>query len=127
MCRRMLEKDRLNNLTETIINAAIAVHRELGPGLLESAYEACLSYELMERRLFFERQKPLPLVYRSVRMDCGFRVDLLVEKSVIVEAKAIERIDRIHLAQVRSYLRLSSCKVGLLMNFNVKHLTADGL
>jgi GxxExxY protein len=81
----------------------------------------------MERRLFFERQKPLPLVYRNVRMDCGYRVDLLVEKAVIVETKAIERIDRIHLAQVRSYLRLSSCKVGLLINFNVKYLAADGL
>ena len=108
----MTEQERLNVLTQTIINAAIAVHRELGPGLLESAYEACLSYELLQRSLFFERQKALPLVYRDVRMDCGFRVDLLVEQAVVIEVKAIERLDRVHMAQLRSYLRLSACKVG---------------
>jgi GxxExxY protein len=122
----MLEKDRLNTLTEKVIGAAIAVHHELGPGFLETAYEACLAYELMDRGLFFERQKPLPLVYRGVRMDCGYRVDLFVEHAVIVEVKSLERIGRVHGAQLRSYLRLSGCKVGLLLNFNVTWFTAEG-
>jgi GxxExxY protein len=123
----MLEKDRLNTLTETIIGAAIAVHHEIGPGLLETAYEACLAYELMDRGIFFVRQKPLPLVYRGVRMDCAYRVDLLVEDAVVVEVKSLERIGRVHEAQLRSYLRLSGCKVGLLLNFNVKWFTAEGI
>ena len=123
----MLEKDRLNTLTETIIGAAIAVHHEIGPGLLETAYEACLAYELMDRGIFFVRQKPLPLVYRGVEMDCAYRVDLLVEDVVVVEVKSLERIGRVHEAQLRSYLRLSGCKVGLLLNFNVKWFTAEGI
>jgi len=123
----MLEKDRLSTLTETIIGAAIAVHHEIGPGLLETAYEACLAYELMDRGIFFVRQKPLPLVYRGVRMDCAYRVDLLVEDVVVVEVKSLERIGRVHEAQLRSYLRLSGCKVGLLLNFNVKWFTAEGI
>jgi len=123
----MLERDRLNTLTEKIIGAAIAVHHEIGPGLLETAYEACLAYELMDRGIFFVRQKPLPLVYRGVEMDCAYRVDLLVENAVVVEVKALERIGRLHEAQLRSYLRLSGCKVGLLLNFNVKWLTAEGI
>ena len=124
--RDMLERDRLNTLTEKIIGAAIAVHHEIGPGLLETAYEACLAYELMDRGIFFVRQKPLPLVYRGVEMDCAYRVDLLVEDAVVVEVKALERIGRLHEAQLRSYLRLSGCKVGLLLNFNVKWLQ-DGI
>ena len=123
----MLERDRLNTLTEKIIGAAIAVHHEIGPGLLETAYEACLAYELMDRGIFFVRQKPLPLVYRGVEMDCAYRVDLLVENAVVVEVKALERIGRLHEAHLRSYLRLSGCKVGLLLNFNVKWLTAEGI
>ena len=123
----MLEKDRLNTLTEKIIGAAIAVHHEIGPGLLETAYEACLAYELMDRGMFFVRQKPLPLVYRGVRMDCAYRVDLLVQDAVVVEVKSLERIGRVHEAQLRSYLRLSGCKVGLLLNFNVKWFTAEGI
>jgi GxxExxY protein len=123
----MLEKDRFNTLTEKVIGAAITVHHQLGPGLLETAYEACLAYELMDRGFFFERQKPLPLVYRGVRMDCAYRVDLLVENAVIVEVKSLERIGRVHHAQLRSYLRLSGCRVGLLLNFNVKWLTAEGV
>ena len=123
----MHEKDRLNMLTEKIIGAAIAVHHEIGPGLLETAYEACLAYELMDRRIFFVRQKPLPLVYRGVRMDCAYRVDLLVESAVVIEVKSIERMGRVHEAQLRSYLRLSGCKVGLLLNFNVKWFTAEGI
>ena len=120
-------KDRLDALTQQIIGAAIAVHRELGPGLLESSYEAWLTFELVERRLRFERQKPLPLVYRGRTLDCGYRIDLLVEEEVVVEVKSVERLEPIHNAQVLSYLRLSSRKVGLLINFNVKWLADRGI
>ena len=122
-----LMKDRLNGLTEQIIGAAIAVHHELGPGMLETPCEACLAYELLDRGLFVERQKALPLVYRGQAMDCGYRIDLLIEKLVIVEVKSIERFERVHSAQLLSYLRLSGCKVGLLINFNVKWLVQDGI
>ena len=115
-------KHNLNKITEAIIGAAIAVHKELGPGLLESAYEACLAYELAERKLKVERQKGLPVTYHGVQLDCGYRIDLLVEKLVVVELKAVERLEPIHQAQMLSYLRLSGCKVGLLINFNVKVL-----
>src|SRR5882762_6274904 len=113
-------KDQLNALTERIIAAAIAVHHELGPGMLETTYEACLAYELLDGGLFVERQKSLPLVYRKQVLDCGFRIDLLVERAVVVEVKSVERFERVHGAQLVSYLRLSVCKVGLLINFNVK-------
>jgi GxxExxY protein len=116
----------INNITETIIGGAIAVHRELGPGLLESTYEACLAYELAKRGLAVERQKELPVKYRGVKLDCGYRIDLLVEEKVIVELKAVERLEPIHIAQVLSYLKLSGCNVGLLINFNVKVLK-DGI
>ena len=112
----------LNRITETVIGAAIAVHRELGPGLLESAYEACLVYELAEQGLTVERQKALPVKYRGVKVDCGYRIDLLVEGKVIIELKAVARLEPIHEAQLLSYLKLSGCKVGLLINFNVKVL-----
>ena len=115
-------KHNLNKITEVIIGAAIAVHKELGPGLLESAYEACLAYELAERKLKVERQKGLPVTYHGVQLDCGYRIDLLVEGLVVVELKAVERLEPIHQAQLLSYLRLSGCKVGLLINFNVKVL-----
>jgi GxxExxY protein len=118
----MEENKRLNELAEAIIGAAIAVHRALGPGLLESAYEACLAFELIQRGLKIEQQKPLPVIYKDVKLDCGYRMDLLVETSVIVEIKAIENIALIHEAQLLSYLKLSGCKVGLLINFNVKLL-----
>jgi len=117
---------KINNITETIIGAAMAVHRELGPGLLESTYEACLAYELAKRGLAVERQKELPVKYRGVKLDCGYRIDLLVEEKVIVELKAVERLQPIHIAQVLSYLKLSGCNVGLLINFNVKVLK-DGI
>jgi GxxExxY protein len=120
-------RDQLNALTHGIISAAIAVHHELGPGLLESPYEACLAFELMDRGLLVERQKSLPLTYRGQILDCGYRIDLLVERLVIVEVKAVERVERVHSAQVLSYLRLSGCKVGLLINFNVKWLAEDGI
>jgi GxxExxY protein len=123
----MLERERLNSLTESIISAAIAVHHELGPGMLESAYEACLTYELLDRGVSIERQKSLPLTYRGQVLDCGYRVDLLVESAVVVEIKCIERFERVHSAQLLSYLRFSKCKVGLLINFNVKWLTEDGI
>jgi len=112
----------LNRITETIIGAAMAVHQELGPGLLESAYEACLAYELAECGLAVERQKALPVRYRGIKVDCGYRMDLLVEEKVIVELKAQERLEPIHKAQLLSYLKLSGCKVGLLINFNVRVL-----
>lgn len=113
------EAEKLNQITEKIIGAAIEVHRALGPGLLESAYEACLAFELAERGLRIERQKPLPVFYRDVKLDCGYRLDLLVEESVIIEIKAVDRLAPIHQAQLQSYLKLSGCKVGLLLNFNV--------
>jgi len=109
----------LNDLTGTIIGAAIEVHRFLGPGLLESAYEACLVFELCERGLKVERQVELPLCYKGVRLDCGYRLDLCVENAVIVEVKATNNMATVHQAQLTSYLKLSGCKVGLLINFNV--------
>lgn len=114
--------DDLNRITEEIIGAAMAVHRELGPGLLESAYEACLVFELAELGLKVERQKSLPLEYRGIEVDCGYRIDILVDGRVIVEIKAVEKLQPIHKAQLLSYLKLSGCKVGLLMNFNVRVL-----
>jgi GxxExxY protein len=116
----------LNQLTEKSIGAAIEVHRHLGPGLLESAYETCLAYELGQLGLAVERQKALPLVYKEIRLDQGYRLDLLVEQKVIVELKVVERITPVHEAQVLSYLRFSGCRIGLLLNFDVK-LLKDGI
>jgi GxxExxY protein len=123
----MPERERLNAITERIIGAAITVHHELGPGMLESAYEACLAYELLDHGLAIERQKPVPVIYRNQALDCGYRLDLLVENSVIVEVKSVERLERVHAAQLRSYLGFSKCKVGLLLNFNVAWLAKDGI
>jgi GxxExxY protein len=119
-------KEELNRLTELVIGAGIRVHRELGPGLLESAYEACLEFELKSLGLQVERQKALPVRYRNVVVECGYRIDLLVEGKVIVELKSIEKLAPIHDAQLLSYLKLSSCHVGLLLNFNVPALR-DGI
>lgn len=113
---------KVDDITEAIIGAAIQVHRSLGPGLLESAYEACLEYELLQRGLRIERQKPLPVAYREVRLDCGYRIDLLVEDAVVVEIKAVDHVMPIHEAQMLSYLRLSGYQVGLLINFNTRML-----
>lgn len=110
---------RGGEVTEQILGAAIAVHRALGPGLLESAYEACLAFELLERRLHIERQSALPVVYRGVRIDCGYRLDIVVEGMVVVEIKAVERLLPIHDAQILTYLKLSGLPLGLLLNFNV--------
>ena len=115
-------KEDLNTVTSGIIGAAIDVHRALGPGLLESAYEACLAYELAQRKMRVEQQKPLPLVYGDVKLDCGYRIDLLVDDVVIVEIKSVDSLAPIHKAQMLSYLKLSGCQVGLLINFNVKLL-----
>ena len=104
-------------LTETVIGFAINVHRHLGPGLLESAYEECLCYELRENGLTFRRQVPLPVVYKSVRLECGYRIDVVVENQVILEIKAVERLISIHEAQVLTYMRLSGIRTGLLLNF----------
>ena len=115
-------KKNFDKITEMIIGGAIAVHRALGPGLLESAYEVCLGFELVDRGLSVERQKALPVKYRGVNLDCGYRIDLLVEAIIIIELKAIEKVDPIHKAQLLSYLKLSGCKLGLLINFNVRML-----
>jgi GxxExxY protein len=110
-------------LTEAIIGAAIEVHRHLGPGLLESTYESCLAFELNQRGLTVERQKELPVVYKGVRIDCGYRIDLLVDGVVVLELKAVEKLLPIHEAQLLSYLKLSGLKIGLMLNFNVRQLT----
>jgi GxxExxY protein len=121
------EAARLNGLTEQIIAAAIAVHRVLGPGLLESAYEACLFHELVARGLKVERQKPLPLVYEGVKLDCAYRLDLVVGDSVVVEVKSVAKLDRVHEAQMVSYLKISELRVGLVINFNIRVLTQGGI
>jgi GxxExxY protein len=118
----MEEKDRLDSITRRIIGAAIEVHRRLGPGLLESAYETCLVFELREIGVKVEAQKSLPVVYRDVKLDCGYRLDLVVEDSVVVEIKAVDQLAPIHDAQLLSYLRLSGMRVGLLINFHVRVL-----
>ncbi len=118
----MDEKDRLDSITRRIIGAAIEVHRRVGPGLLESAYEACLTFELRQFGFNVEAQKPLPLVYRDVKLDCGYRLDLVIEDAVIVEIKAVDQLAPIHEAQLLSYLRLSGKRVGLLINFHVRVL-----
>jgi GxxExxY protein len=122
----MRDLESYNPLTEKIIAAAMEVHRALGPGLLESAYEACLMYELAQQGLKVEQQKPMPLAYKGVQLDCGYRLDLLVEDTVIIEMKAVEELHPIHEAQLISYLKISGCRVGLLINFNVR-LLKDGI
>jgi len=122
VARQPMTKEEYNRITDAIIGAAIEVHRQLGPGLLESAYEACLAYELIQRGVKIERQKELPLKYKEVALDCGYRMDLLVADSVVVEIKAAEHVSPLHEAQVISYLKLSGCKVGLLINFNATTL-----
>jgi GxxExxY protein len=122
----MAERDQLNGITRRIIGAAIQVHRSLGPGLLESAYQACLAYELTKLQLAVEQQKPLPLIYDQVKLDCGYRIDLLVNSLVLVELKSVDALAPIHEAQIITYLKLSGCTIGLLINFNVLVLK-DGI
>ena len=116
----------INDLTGQIIGAAIDVHKALGPGLLESAYEGCLCHELGLRRVSHDRQKPLPVAYKGFKLDCGYRLDLIVEKSVILELKSCETIEPIRRAQLLTSLKLSSLKVGLILNFNVP-IMKDGI
>jgi GxxExxY protein len=122
----MLPIDAEQAVTRAIISAAIDVHRVLGPGLLEFAYQACLSHELQLHGLRFRQQVELPLVYKDVKLDCGYRIDFIVEEKVILELKAIEGILPVHQAQLLTYLRLSGLRIGLLMNFNVPVLK-DGI
>lgn len=111
-----------NVITSQILKAAYLVHSNLGPGLLESAYEACLHYELSVAGLIAERQVPMPLIYKEIKLDTGYRIDVLVEKSVVIEVKAVETFTDVHIAQMITYLKLSNCKVGLLINFHVNSL-----
>lgn len=115
-----------SNLTEQIIGCAIRVHKALGPGLLESSYQACLCFELRKTGLFVESEKSLPLIYEEVKLECGYRIDLLVERQVVVEIKSVDTLADIHLAQVLTYLKLSNNRLGLLINFNVA-LLKDGI
>jgi len=118
---------RLNEITNAIIGAAIEVHKKLGPGLLESAYQECLAREFTLRSINFEKEKPLPVDYKGVRLECGYRLDFLVEGCVVVEIKSIEAIAPIHEAQLLTYLSLGGWKLGLLLNFNVNKLTEGGI
>ena len=113
-------------LTSQILNAAMEVHTQFGPGLLESVYEACLAYELGQRGLSVSRQLPVPVVYKGQHLDCGFRLDLMVEGVVIVELKTVEKLLPVHESQLFTHMRLLKCRVGLLLNFNVQHLR-DGI
>jgi GxxExxY protein len=112
----------VNQITETIIGCAIKVHSALGPGLLESAYQQCLFYKLKKSGLKVEKEKSLPVFYEEIELDCGYRLDFFVENQVIVELKAVEALTDIHLAQMLTYLKLSECEVGLIINFNVTQL-----
>ncbi len=111
-----------NELSKTVIGLAMKVHTALGPGLLESSYQECLYYEIQQAGIKVEKEKPLPLVYEEVKLECGYRVDLFIENKLIVEIKAVEATNAVHLAQVLTYLKLSDCRLGLLINFNVERL-----
>jgi len=115
-----------NELSNLVIGCAIKVHSALGPGLLESAYQECLFYEISNRGVFIEKEKPMPLLYEAVKMECGYRVDLMVDGKLIIEVKSVEALNEVHLAQVLTYLRLSNCKLGLLLNFKVARMR-DGI
>ena len=121
--RDLLHKE----LTEQIIGAAIEVHRQLGPGLLESAYEECLCHELTIRKIPYRRQIPLPVEYKGVKLDCGYRIDLLVDDAVIVELKCVEKLQPVHDAQLLTYLKLTAKSVGLILNFYTDILTRGGV
>ena len=116
----------INQHTERIIGCAIEVHKHLGPGLLESAYEECLAYELQNAGLKIERQKPVPVVYKNIKLECGYRIDILVENSVVIELKTAQEFNPVFEAQVLTYLKFAEKKIGLLINFNVK-LLKEGL
>jgi GxxExxY protein len=111
-----------NEISKLDFNCALTVHRDLGPGLLESAYTECLFYELIRMEMFVEKQKPLPLIYKQVNLEIGYRIDLVIENKFIIEVKSVEALNDVHLAQVLTYLKLSNCKLGMLINFNVSLL-----
>jgi GxxExxY protein len=127
-CRQKQKEQTMdiNQLSSRIIGAAIEVHKALGPGLLESAYEKCLCHELKLRGLSFENQKPLPLVFKGEKLDCGYQLDIVVENTIILELKSCGKIEPIHKAQLLTYLKLSGLKLGLLLNFNVP-IMRDGI
>ena len=108
-----------NELSRIVFDCALKVHQSLGPGLLESAYEECLFYELRKIGLNVEKQKPLPLIYEEVKLDVGYRIDIIVENKLIIEIKSVEALNDVHFAQLLTYLKLTNCKLGLLINFNV--------
>ena len=109
----------LNEITSTIIGCAIEVHRNLGPGLLESAYEECLAYELGRKGLMITRQQPTPVIYKEIKLECGYRIDILVENKVVIELKVVDAINPVHEAQILTYMKFAKKKLGLLINFNV--------
>jgi GxxExxY protein len=111
-----------DDLTAQILKCAFEVHTVLGPGLLESAYKECLSYKLEKSGLFIEKEKPIPIVFEQVKLECGYRLDILVEKNIVIELKSVEALNDVHLAQVLTYLKLGNFKIGYLMNFNVSSL-----
>ncbi|PZU90664.1 MAG: GxxExxY protein [Chryseobacterium sp.] len=110
-----------NEISKIVYESGYLIHKSLGPGLLESAYEECMCYELRKQGLFVEKQKPMPLFYDEVKMDVGYRLDLFIENKFILEIKSVETLNDIHLAQILTYLRLSKCKLGMLINFNTLH------
>jgi len=116
----------LNKLSQVVIGCAINVHKALGPGLLESVYQECLYYELCENGLYVEKEKTVPVVYKDIKMEIGYRIDLLVNDTLILEIKSVDELNKIHLVQVLTYLKLTQLKLGLLLNFNVSKLT-DGI
>lgn len=111
-----------NELSNRLIGLAMEVHSALGPGLLESSYKECLYYKVAKSGLYVEKEKPMPLIFEEVKLDCGYRIDLLVENKVVIETKAVEALNDVHLAQVLTYLKIGNFKLGLLMNFNVARL-----
>jgi len=118
----MHEGTRREVIFKQILDSAFMVHSELGPGLLESAYEQCLFYELSKKGIKVEKQKGMPLIYREIMMDLGYRLDLFVDGDIIVEIKAVEALNDVHMAQILTYMKISGCKLGLLINFNCRHL-----
>jgi GxxExxY protein len=119
MSRSYTEYD---NLTGMVLKCAYEVHTKLGPGLLESAYKECLAYKLQAVGLFIEKEKAMPLIFEEVKLDCGYRIDILVEKSIVLELKSVEALNDVHTAQILTYMRLGGFKIGYLMNFNVSSL-----
>jgi GxxExxY protein len=115
-----------NEISNKIIGISINIHQSLGPGLLESAYKECLYYRIQKEGIFVEKEKPMPLIYEEVKLDCGYRIDLLVDRKVVIEIKSVDALNEVHFAQTLTYMKLGSYKLGLLINFNVS-LLKDGI